>query len=302
MKKSIAKKSIVKRKSLYGYGFISLWFIGSAVFFLFPLVQSFLYSFKDVQPDTGGMTGSFIGLANYNYALNEDPVYRSSLFSVLKTTLWKTPLIMIFSLFIAVILNGRFKGRTFARAVFFLPVIIATGPVYNIISGNMASTGNGGSDSFSTLFRTDFIDVFMDITGLYSISSGVSQWLHTVSDNIFGIVWNSGIQIVIFLAALQHIPPSSKEAAQIEGASEWEYFWKITLPSVSPMILVCFIFSVIDSFTDPGNAVMGRIGELRSDWKFGESSAMVWLYFAVVMAAVGIISAVINKFVIDENE
>lgn len=302
MKKSIAKKSIAKRKSLYGYGFISLWFIGSAVFFLFPLVQSFLYSFKDVQPDTGGMTGSFIGLANYNYALNEDPVYRSSLFSVLKTTLWKTPLIMIFSLFIAVILNGRFKGRIFARAVFFLPVIIATGPVYNIISGNMASTGNGGSDSFSTLFRTDFIDVFMDITGLYSISSGVSQWLHTVSDNIFGIVWNSGIQIVIFLAALQHIPPSSKEAAQIEGASEWEYFWKITLPSVSPMILVCFIFSVIDSFTDPGNAVMGRIGELRSDWKFGESSAMVWLYFAVVMAAVGIISAVINKFVIDENE
>lgn len=302
MKKSIAKKSIAKRKSLYGYGFILLWFIGSAVFFLFPLVQSFLYSFKDVQPDTGGMTGSFIGLANYNYALNEDPVYRSSLFSVLKTTLWKTPLIMIFSLFIAVILNGRFKGRTFARAVFFLPVIIATGPVYNIISGNMASTGNGGSDSFSTLFRTDFIDVFMDITGLYSISSGVSQWLHTVSDNIFGIVWNSGIQIVIFLAALQHIPPSSKEAAQIEGASEWEYFWKITLPSVSPMILVCFIFSVIDSFTDPGNAVMRRIGELRSDWKFGESSAMVWLYFAVVMAAVGIISAVINKFVIDENE
>lgn len=302
MKKSIAKKSIAKRKSLYGYGFISLWFIGSAVFFLFPLVQSFLYSFKDVQPDTGGMTGSFIGLANYNYALNEDPVYRSSLFSVLKTTLWKTPLIMIFSLFIAVILNGRFKGRTFARAVFFLPVIVATGPVYNIISGNMASTGNGGSDSFSTLFRTDFIDVFMDITGLYSISSGVSQWLHTVSDNIFGIVWNSGIQIVIFLAALQHIPPSSKEAAQIEGASEWEYFWKITLPSVSPMILVCFIFSVIDSFTDPGNAVMGRIGELRSDWKFGESSAMVWLYFAVVMTAVGIISAVINKFVIDENE
>lgn len=302
MKKSIAKKSIAKRKSLYGYGFISLWFVGSAIFFLFPLVQSFLYSFKDVQPDTGGMTGSFIGLANYNYALNEDPVYRSSLFSVLKTTLWKTPLIMIFSLFIAVILNGKFKGRTFARAVFFLPVIIATGPVYNIISGNMASTGNGGSDSFSTLFRTDFIDVFMDITGLYSISPGASQWLHTVSDNIFGIVWNSGIQIVIFLAALQHIPPSSKEAAQIEGASEWEYFWKITLPSVSPMILVCFIFSVIDSFTDPGNAVMGRIGELRSDWKFGESSAMVWLYFAVVMAAVGIISAVINKFVIDENE
>lgn len=296
------KISFEKRKSLYGYGFISLWFIGAAIFFLFPLVQSFIYSLKDVRPDAGGMTGEFAGLSNYNYALNEDPVYRSSLFSVLKTTLWKTPLIMIFSLFIAVILNGRFRGRTFARAVFFLPVIIATGPVYNIISGNMASTGNGGSDSFSTLFRTDFIDEFMDITGLYGISPGISEWIQTVSDNIFGIVWNAGIQIVIFLAALQHIPPSSKEAAQIEGASEWEYFWKITLPSVSPMILVCFIFSVIDSFTDPGNAVMGRIGELRADWKFGESSAMVWIYFAVVMAAVGLIAAVINKFISYETE
>ncbi|MGN0631197.1 MAG: carbohydrate ABC transporter permease [Ruminococcus sp.] len=296
------KISFERRKSLYGYGFISLWFIGAAVFFLLPLVQSFLYSFQDVQPDTGGMTGSFAGLAKYSYALNEDPVYRSSLLSVLKTTIWKTPLIMIFSLFIAVVLNGRFRGRAFARAVFFLPVIIATGPVYNIISGNMASTGSGGSDSFSTMFRTDFMGEIMELMGMYSISAGVSEWIQTVSDNIFSIVWSSGIQIVIFLAALQHIPPSSKEAAQIEGASEWEYFWKITIPYVSPMILVCFIFSVIDSFTDPGNAVMGRIGELRSDWKFGESSAMAWIYFAAVMAAVGVISAVINKFVSYETE
>ena len=296
------KISFERRKSLYGYGFISLWFIGAAVFFLFPLVQSFLYSFQDVQPDTGGMTGSFAGLAKYSYALNEDPLYRSSLLSVLKTTLWKTPLIMIFSLFISVILNGRFRGRTFARAVFFLPVIIATGPVYNIISGNMASTGSGGSDSFSTMFRTDFMEEIMELIGLYNIAPGVNEWIQTVSDNIFSIVWSSGIQIVIFLAALQHIPPSSKEAAQIEGASEWEYFWKITIPYVSPMILVCFIFSVIDSFTDPGNAVMCRIGELRSDWKFGESSAMAWIYFAVVMAAVGVVSAVINKFVSYETE
>lgn len=296
------KISFERRKSLYGYGFISLWFIGAAVFFLFPLVQSFMYSFQDVRPDAGGMTGGFAGLAKYNYALNEDPIYRSSLLSVLKTTLWKTPLIMIFSLFIAVVLNGRFRGRSFARAVFFLPVIIATGPVYNIISGNMASTGGGGSDSLSTMFRADLMDGLMELIGLYDISAGVSAWIQTVSDNIFGIVWSSGIQIVIFLAALQHIPPSSREAAQIEGASEWEYFWKITLPSVSPMILVCFIFSVIDSFTDPGNAVMSRIGELRSDWKFGEASAMVWIYFAVVLTAVGIITAIINKFVCYEAD
>ena len=117
-----------------------------------------------------------------------------------------------------------------------------------------------------------------------------------MSDNIFGIVWNSGIQILIFLAALQNIPVSAKEAAQMEGATAWEYFWKITLPYVSPMILACFIFTIIDSFTDPNNVVMGRILDLQSDWQYGPASAMAWVYFAIVLAAVGIITAIINKF------
>ena len=140
----------------------------------------------------------------------------------------------------------------------------------------------------------------MEFLGIYGISDSMQTTIETVSDNIFGIVWNSGIQILIFLAALQNIPVSAKEAAQMEGATAWEYFWKITLPYVSPMILACFIFTIIDSFTDPNNVVMGRILDLQSDWQYGPASAMAWVYFAIVLAAVGIITAILNKFIFNE--
>ena len=282
---------------MYGYGFIALWFVGALVFFMVPLVQSFLYSFQDIRPDTGGMVGGWVGLEKYNYALNVDPNYRQYLVSVLQATLWKTPLILVFSLFVAVILNQKFKGRTFARAVFFLPVIIATGPVFNIINGNMASTGNSDASQFSTMFSTDLLGELMEFLGIYGISDSVQSTIETISDNIFGIVWNAGIQILMFLSALQNIPVSAKEAAQIEGATAWEYFWKITLPNVSPMILTCFIFTIIDSFTDPNNVVMGRISDLQMDWKYGEASAMAWIYFSIVLVAIGIVTLILNKFI-----
>ncbi len=291
------KMGYEKRKSMYGYGFIALWFVGALVFFMIPLVQSFLYSFQDIRPDTGGMVGGWVGLEKYNYAFNVDPNYRQYLVSVLQATLWKTPLILVFSLFVAVILNQKFKGRTFARAVFFLPVIIATGPVFNIINGNMASTGNSDASQFSTMFSTDLLGELMEFLGIYGISDSVQTTIETISDNIFGIVWNAGIQILMFLSALQNIPVSAKEAAQIEGATAWEYFWKITLPNVSPMILTCFIFTIIDSFTDPNNAVMGRISDLQMDWKYGEASAMAWIYFSIVLAAIGIVTLILNKFI-----
>lgn len=291
------KMGYQKRKAMYGYGFIAIWMVGTLIFFLIPVVQSFLYSFQDITPDTGGMIGSWVGLDNYNYALNEDPNYREYLVDVLIETLWKTPLILVFSLFVAVILNQKFHGRTFCRAVFFLPVIIATGPVYSIINGNMESSGNSDADQFSTMFSTDLLGELMEFLGIYGISDTLQSSIETVADNIFSIVWDSGIQILIFLAALQNVPVSAKEAAQIEGATGWEFFWKITLPYVSPMILACFIFTVIDSFTDPDNVVMGRILDLQSDWQYGPASAMAWIYFAIVLAAVGLITAILNKFI-----
>ncbi len=296
------KMSYERRKSLYGYGFIGLWLVGTLLFFLIPLGKSLWYSFSEVSIDPGAVHTKFTGVENYLNVITDDPYYLEYLGDVLLETLWKTPLILIFSLFIAVILNQKFKGRTLARAVFFLPVIIATGPVFKIISGDMESTGNTGAEQFSTMFSTNLIGELMQFLGIYGLSDKMSGIISAVADNIFGIVWSSGIQILLFLAALQNIPSSAREAAQMEGATAWEYFWKITFPYVSPFILANLIFTVIDSFTNPMNRVMNRIIDTKNQWEFGSASAMAWIYFAVVLAAVGVITFIVNKFIYYEND
>jgi len=295
--KKIIKMPYEKRKGMYGYGFIALWFVGTLIWFLYPLANSLMYSFMEVKPEKGGMKGTWVGLDNYIYVFTGDANYSKYLVNVLLETLWKTPLIIIFSLFIAVILNQKFKERAFARAVFFLPVIIATGPVYSIINGNISSSGASSAGQFSTMFSTDLMGELFQFIGLYGINENIQKMVEAVSNNIFGIVWNAGIQILIFLAALQNIPVSAKEAAQMEGATAWEYFWKITLPYVSPMILACLIFTVIDSFTSPDNAVMGRVLDMQKDWQYGYAAAMAWVYFIIVLVAVGIITLFLNHFI-----
>ena len=291
------KLAYEKRKALYGYGFISLWMVGTLLFFIIPLFKSLYYSFNEVAVNPGSLDTSWVGLDKYSKVLFSDPNYTEYLGDTLLETLWKTPLVLIFSLFIAVILNQKFKGRALSRAIFFLPVIIATGPVYKIINGDMGTTGNTGADQFSTMFSTDMVGSLLEFLGIYGLSDNMSTIISTVTDNIFGIVWSSGIQILLFLAALQNIPPSAKEAAQMEGATAWEYFWKITFPYVSPFILANLIFTVIDSFTSPTNSVMKRIIEMKNSWAFGEASAMAWIYFLIVLAAIALITAIVNKFI-----
>ncbi|MDE5771046.1 MAG: sugar ABC transporter permease [Ruminococcus sp.] len=298
------KKKIpyAKKKSLYGYGFISLWLVGTVIFFLIPLFKSLWYSFCEVTVDSGKTVTEWVGMDKYIKVLTEDEKYTEYLGDMLVETLWKTPLVIIFSLFIAVILNQNFRGRTFARAVFFLPVIIVTGPVYKIISDDMEISGNNDIINSSTMFSTDLIGELLEFLGVYGISDKTGALISSVADNIFGIVWSSGIQIIIFLASLQNIPRSAREAAQIEGATSWEYFWKITFPYVSPFILVNTVFTVIDSFTSPLNTVMERISDMRNEWAFGEEAAMSWIYFVIVMSATGVIVFVLNKFVFREYE
>lgn len=291
------KLAYEKRKALYGYGFISLWMVGTLLFFIIPLFKSLYYSFNEVTVNPGSLDTSWVGLDKYSKVLFSDPNYTEYLGDTLLETLWKTPLVLIFSLFIAVILNQKFKGRALSRAIFFLPVIIATGPVYKIINGDMGTIGNTGADQFSTMFSTDMVSSLLEFLGIYGLSDNMSTIISTVTDNIFGIVWSSGIQILLFLAALQNIPPSAKEAAQMEGATAWEYFWKITFPYVSPFILANLIFTVIDSFTSPTNSVMKRIIEMKNSWAFGEASAMAWIYFLIVLAAIALITAIVNKFI-----
>ena len=287
-----------RRKALYGYGFLAIWIIGTLYFFIRPLITSFWYSLNKTTVTIGQMSTEFIGIQNYIDTFTKDTDYTEALLTVLKDTLWKTPIIIIFSIFIAVILNQKFRGRTFARAVFFLPVIIATGPVISIINGDMDTSGySGGADQFSTMFETDMAGALLRFLGVYNISDSVTELISLVTSDIFNLVWNSGIQIIIFLAALQNIPFSAKEAAQIEGATSWEFFWKITLPYISPVIVANLIYTIIDSFIDTTNGVMELVLQQATDWNHGYSAAMAWAYFLIVILALCIVLPIVNKFV-----
>ncbi|MDE5859708.1 MAG: sugar ABC transporter permease, partial [Oscillospiraceae bacterium] len=260
--------SYEKKKGLYGYGFIALWFVGALMFFIVPLIQSFYYSFHNVTPETGYLaitslvdnsTGKTNVFLNYKNAFMTDPKFRQYLVESLKDMALNLPVIVVFSLFVAIIINQKFRGRTFARAVFFLPVIIATGPVYAIITGDLETSGNSDAAQFSTMFEADMVDQLLEFIGIYGFSDTFTEMLTEITSDILNLVWKCGIQIIVFLSALQGIPASAKEAAAIEGATSWEFFWKITLPYISPMIIVNIVYTVIDAFTDPTNQVMERL-------------------------------------------
>lgn len=298
-----AKISYEKKKQLYGYGFIALWMIGTLYFFIYPLIVSLVYSFHDTKVGSGGMELSNLGFQNYVNAFRQDQDYTKALVETLSNTALKTPLILVFSIFIAVILNQKFRGRTFARAVFFLPVIIATGPVIDIITGNMATSGqSSGAEQFSTMFEANLVDELLNFLGIYNISDKLTEVINTLTSDIFNLVWNSGIQILLFLSALQGIPFSAKEAAQMEGATGWEYFWKITIPYISPQILTCLVYTIVDSFVDPGNQVMEIVLNKASSWEHGYSAAMAWAYFAIIGIVLAIVCAIVNKFIYYEVE
>ena len=298
--------SYEKKKGLYGYGFIALWFVGALMFFIIPLIQSFYYSFHNVTPETGYLaisqlndlsTGKPNIFLNYKNAFMTDPNFRQYLVESLGNMALNLPVIVVFSLFVAIIINQKFRGRTFARAVFFLPVIIATGPVYAIITGDLDTGGNNSAEQFSTMFEADMVDQLLEFIGIYGFGDKFTEMLTTITSDILNLVWKCGIQIIIFLSALQGIPASAKEAAAIEGATSWEFFWKITLPYISPMILVNIVYTVIDAFTDPTNKVMERLLSVQSEWKYGFSAAMAWSYFGIILVALGIIFAIMNKLV-----
>jgi ABC-type sugar transport system permease subunit len=301
--------SYERRKGFYGYGFVVLWFIGAICFLLIPICESFYYSFFSVSPETGYMkvepmmvNGAADYFKNYKDAFAVDPTYRQLLITALQNMALKLPVIVIFSLFVAIVINQKFRGRTFARAIFFMPVIIATGPVYAIITGDLSTSGNSGAEQFSTMFEADMVDQLLEFMGIYGFGTQFTEILTTLTSDILNLVWNCGIQIIIFLSALQGIPVTAKEVGQIEGATGWEFFWKVTLPYVSPMILVNIVYTAIDSFTDPTNEVMARILVVQSDWKYGYASAMAWTYCGIVLVALGIIFAIMSKFVWYENE
>ena len=309
-KKSAPKKrkiaSLDKRKSRVGWYFVLPFLIGFVLIYLPVIFDSVKLSFFKINIlQGGGYSLTPVGFENYSYALLEDPEFVQVLVSGMQELAFDIPAIIIFSLFMAVLLNQKMIGRAAFRAIFFIPVILATGlmqtvEAQNILGSYMDSTS--GIDDGSGSSAANNIVTAVDIERLFSnmkIGTGLMETALTWINNIYDIVNRSGVQMLIFLSALQSISPAIYEACRIDGATAWETFWKITFPMISPMILVNGIYTIVDAFTTQSNSVMSFIKSVKNSTADGDviASAMSWMYFLIVIAILSLVALIFSSYV-----
>lgn len=288
-----AAAALSERQARAGYWFILPWVIGVIFLFLVPVITSLIYSFSDVSVRAGGIKLDFEGFKNYIYIFRKDPDFIPALLDSLKDMLYQVPIIAFFGMFIAQILNQKFVGRTLSRVMFFLPVIIASGVILEILSKTGMSTTVSLNES-SNVFTFQEESIIIKVLNQSGLSPAIIDYLKSLVGNIFDITWKSGIQILLYLSALQGIPKSYYEVSSMEGATAWEEYWKITFPLLSPMTLVCVIYTIIDSFTYYQNKVMLLIDQNGvATGNAGIGAAMAWTYFLII----AIILVLIVKFV-----
>jgi ABC-type sugar transport system permease subunit len=284
-----------KRKAIAGYLFISPFIIGFLAFMVKPLLQSLHMSFSEVSLGSGNFTLTFNKLENLNYAFRVDPEYTRLLVEELGRMVVYSLAIIVFSFFVALILNQKFKGRALVRAIFFLPVILSSGVILGLETNNqlMATLAAQIEDTTSGVSITAALEEILRTSG---VGVRAFEKVFEVIDNIYDVAIASGIQIIIFLSGLQTISSSMYEAADIAGCTKWESLWKITFPMISSMFLVNWIYTVVDFCMRSDNEVIKKIQAVMIDqMQYGRASAMSWVYFIVVLAFIGISSFLISK-------
>ncbi|MNI21470.1 Lactose transport system permease protein LacF [compost metagenome] len=279
MRAMIKLKSSTLRK-LEGSLFIAPWILGFLTFMLFPLGYSFYMSFHKFTITTSGIKTQYNGLFYYKYILFENPdMLYNQLIPFLRQAIIMLPIIVVFSLLVAIMLNQKFRGRTFFRAIFFLPVIFTTGQV----AAEFISQGEANLDFLDRYNMSQIVVAYLPVAW--------SKPIVSILDSFVLILWYSGVQILIFLAGRQTISPSVYEASRIDGASPWDTFWKITLPAMVPFILLNLIYTTVDLFTFPGNPILVQV----NNTEYGRSSALAWIYFVIIFIFLGIIFLLFNR-------
>lgn len=286
------------RKKIYGFMFILPWFLGFLLFFAVPFGESIQYSFEKLESTPKGFTSSFIGLRNYNYALFKDTDFIIQCVNSLKDLI-RIPLIIVYSLCFALLLKGKFAGRGLMRAIAFLPVIIGSGVLMQILREDVFSQGIKGSSNSIYLFTSGGLNSLFLSMGL---NQGILNFINQIINVIFDLTWLSGVQILLFLSGLHNIPDYVYEASSLEGARAFEQFFKITLPMLTPMILLNIIFSIIDMFSDYGNRIIQMIYSMAFEQvRLGYSSALAMLYFIMVSVVLIIVFLLLNRYIVKQD-
>ncbi|MBR3968145.1 MAG: sugar ABC transporter permease [Clostridia bacterium] len=299
MSKLKKSRGIEELKSRYGFMFVLPWIIGLVMFFLYPLIQSIVYSFSDVAVSPGGVDIKFVGLKHYIEILKVDQNYTTELTTSLTSIVYSLPIILILSLVLAMMLNQKFRGRIFFRALYFLPVIIATGQVMKLVfeTTDDSLTEMGVSGGMASGMIT-----VEDLTGMLNMSTEVAKFITTTINDIFNLIWSCGIQIVLYLSGLQSIPATLYEASRVEGATKWEEFWFITFPMLSRITLLVGVFTMVELFINERTPLVERVYGSMLTGQYDKPSAMIWLYFIIVSAIMGVIIFLFNRFVMKRYE
>jgi len=296
------QRNLRRRNAITGYLFIAPFIVGFLVFLLKPMIESIIMSLGDTvaDPKGGGFVtnkifeGGWKG-SQYYRAFFYDKDFKNRLVDSLKDMAIQVPAIIVFSFFIALLLNQQFKGRGLIRAIFFLPVILSSGVIVGLEFNNslMGSMKDMIKESGDGMNITASLESLLRTTG---IGGKLLDPVFKIIEAVYDVALASGIQIVIFLSALQTVAPSMYEAAKIEGCTAWESFWKITFPLVSSMILVNLVYTVIDFLMKTDNQVMDWINlKANPGMKYSLSAAMAWSYFVIVAGVLGIIALILSR-------
>lgn len=269
------EKRFLKSDFANGMMFCSLWIVGFVVLTLYPIIQSLIFSFNDVSILTDGIKMNAVGFSNYVYALSQDTAFTNAIEQYLVKILLYVPVIIVISLILAMLLNSKLKGTSVFRTIFFLPVIITSGPVIKLFIEQ-------GVASFPGIAEVINFEQMAGVVPQFLINA-----LKFLTDEFIMILWFSGIQILVFMTGLQKIDKNMYEAAKIDGASKWECFWKITLPAINPSIVINVVFTVIMQSIFSLNPVITKIANdmyiTGEGAGFGYASAMSWIYFFVLI-------------------
>ena len=296
MARSKRMSGIARRRAWTGRLFVLPFTLGFLLLFLYPSLESLRYSFSNVSFADGVFSVSWLGVDHYVFAFTRDSQFPVLLADTFKNMALQVPVILLISLFIAMILNQKFHGRMLARAVFFLPVIVTSGIIISLLNEDIFNqTIQTGNQQSTMIFQaTGLQQMLISLR----IPTTVITTLTEMVSTIFDMLWRSGVQILIFLAAMQGVPSQLYEAARIEGATGWESYWKITFPMISPLIFTCLVYTIIDTFTDYSNELMLTIQQMAFEQlRYAYACAMAWIFFVLVALVIAVVNWVVGRYV-----
>lgn len=290
--------SFEKKQTRFGYLFCLPFIIGFILFVAYPLIKVIIFSFNDLKVGVFTYDTIWVGLKHYKYILFTDPDFRDTVITSITDMIFNVPVVVLFSFFMASILNQKFLGRTVFRAILFLPIIFASGLITSITAGNFITSNMNSFGSLSGESGGMFSGSLSEILLEMNINQDFVNFISGLVDRISDIATMSAVPTIVFLSGMQSISPSVFEASYIEGASGWDVFWKITFPMVSPLILVNVIYSIVDSFTSNSNVAITSIHKVMFEKVlYGRGSAMSLMYLFMVAVIISIVFILIRKLV-----